>query len=67
MTLEEVLKIKSGTDRAAALAGLGLITDGADHKQWYLERILEALGVDLMVLHEQMRAEDYDWEEGIAP
>ena len=39
-----------------------LQTDGAHHKQWYLEEILRALGWNV----EQVRDEE-DWEEGIAP
>jgi len=44
-----------------------LETDGAHHKQWYLERILEALGFDLKTVKEEENKNDYDWEEGIAP
>lgn len=47
-----------------ALLGIGdliawaLVTDGAHHKQWFLERIAERLGVDLS---------DSDHDLGIAP
>jgi hypothetical protein len=45
-------------NRARTLAREGLGTDGEDHKQWYLEEILKALGGTL----------DYDnHERGIAP
>ena len=37
----------------------GLCTDGAHHKQWYLEQIANVLGIDLI--------EPLDYEEGIAP
>lgn len=30
--------------RVVELAGAGLTTDGAHHKQWFLEQILETLG-----------------------
>jgi hypothetical protein len=39
-----------------------LLTDGAQHKQWYLERILEAIGYDPETLHSDLK-----WERGIAP
>lgn len=50
----------------------GLLTDGAHHKQWYLEEILKVLGVDLVKLREELQTPDekgdyYDWEDGIAP
>ena len=45
----------------------GLVTDGAHHKQWYLERILEALNVDLGELRKQLEGKDHDWEPGVAP
>jgi hypothetical protein len=37
----------------------GLTTDGAHHKQWYLEQIAELLGIPL--------TQELDYEEGIAP
>ena len=49
------------------LASDGLLTDEAHHKQWYLEMILQGLGVDLEALRTEMAANDYDWEPGIAP
>lgn len=44
------------------LASEGLKTDGAHHKQWYIERIFEAIGGDLADLWEGV-----DWDEGSAP
>ena len=44
-----------------------LVTDGAHHKQWLVERALEALGIDLSNLKINVKGRDYDWEEGIAP
>ena len=38
----------------------GLRTDGAHHKQWYLERLADLLGLDLDPLRD-------GFEEGIAP
>lgn len=57
---EEIVLVKK-------LAIEGLMTDGAHHKQWYLEEILKAIGVDLKDLRETLRKTDYDWEDGIAP
>lgn len=46
-----------------------LLTDGAHHKQWYLERILEKMvGKDgVNAIKVKLQASDYEWEEGIAP
>jgi hypothetical protein len=44
-----------------------LLTDGAHHKQWYLEEALKALDVDLDCLAAELRTDDYEWEPGIAP
>jgi hypothetical protein len=44
-----------------------LITDGTRHKQWYTERVLEVLGVNLTKLKDDLNVDDYDWEPGIAP
>ena len=53
-------------DITVQLAIDGLLTDGAHHKQWYLEQILVTLGVDLAQLAKDLGDEDY-WEPGIAP
>ncbi len=45
----------------------GLLTDGAHHKQWYLEKILMKLGIDIDVLLEELEEDDYSFERGIAP
>lgn len=45
----------------------GLIVDGAHHKQWYLERILEVLGFDVDNIRQTLEAEGYFAERGIAP
>ena len=49
-------------EKATAIAVDGLITDGGHHKQWYLEQILIALGVNMDELRDTL-----DWDEGIAP
>lgn len=49
---------------ALVLALEGLTTDGAHHKQYYLERIVETLGVSIEKFTEQNGVE---WERGIAP
>jgi hypothetical protein len=41
----------------------GLRTDGAHHKQWYLEQILEHL-IDSRSVRDLF---DVDWDPGIAP
>lgn len=43
------------------LAFDALVTDGAHHKQWYLERILEECGYDI----EELR-KTHQFEKGIA-
>ena len=45
----------------------GLLVDGGFHKQWCLEKALQSLGVDLVELRETLQAEDFDWEDGVAP
>jgi len=44
----------------------GLRTDGAHHKQWFLEEILKALGCNLEEVRQDRRVNGYEWEEGIA-
>lgn len=51
------------TDTIKDLCLAGLYTDGAHHKQWYLEQILMLVGFDLKSLQRQ----DYAWDEGIPP
>lgn len=48
---------------AINLAIEGLFCDGGHHKQWYLEEVLRALGVDLAVV----LMDEGDWEDGKAP
>lgn len=54
-------------EKVTDLALDGLFTDGGHHKQWYLERILETLGIDLEWLAEAVKSVDGEWEPGIAP
>ena len=49
------------------LAAEGLCFDGGHHKQWYLEEILKALGVDLDAMRDEELEKGYDWEPGIPP
>ena len=47
----------------------GLMTDGAHHKQWYLEQILRRVinkeGIES--LKETFAKRGYSWESGVAP
>lgn len=54
-------------DKINELAINGLLTEEMDHKQWYLIRLLEELGVNIKDLREQIEKEGYDFDEGIAP
>ena len=45
----------------------GLLIDGGHHKQWHLEQILIALGVDLEQLWIDLKSKGHEWEHGIAP
>ena len=55
-------------EKAQELAVDGLFTDGEHYKQWYLERVLEALGVDLHAMRLEQHEEKWlVWDEGIAP
>lgn len=67
MKLPDVLEMPKGEDKAVQLAIFGLLTDGGHHKQWYLERVLEALDVNLTKLREDLLRQDYNWKDGVAP
>jgi hypothetical protein len=43
------------------------MVDGDSHKQWYLERVIESLGVNLKQLKKDLKNDDYEWEPGIPP
>ena len=45
----------------------GLLTDGGNHKQWFLEEILKKLGYDLKEVSIELAKDDYLWEKGIPP
>jgi len=45
----------------------GLLDDEGHHKQYCLEQILLALGIDLAELRTRLSKDDYEWEPGIAP
>lgn len=58
MEIEKIEKIKE-------LAIEGLYTDGAHHKQWYLEEILKFTGANI---EELRKSDEYGgWDDGIAP
>lgn len=61
--------LKTPLEKVVYFAIEGLYVDGAHHKQWYLERILEASGVDLNELKRIVTLEEnaLEWEKGIAP
>jgi hypothetical protein len=50
--------------KAAELAFNALTTDGAHHKQWYLEQIVRALGLDPEHFE---KTTGITYERGIAP
>lgn len=64
---KELADLEKKMGVATELAVDGLLTDGGHHKQWYLEEIIKALGMDLDTIREDLRDNDYDWEDGIAP
>jgi hypothetical protein len=52
---------------ARLLALRGLLDDGIHHKQWFLERIAETLGIDLAGFRSELRKVGRDFKPGIAP
>jgi len=60
-------EMPEGKEKAICYGVSGLLTDGGHHKQWAIEEMLKALGVDLNVLRKELRDDEYDWENGIAP
>ncbi len=62
MEVGELVKQPLSTEKVLALAICGLHFDGAHHKQWFLERIIDALGSDSAEAYEYG-----DWEDGVAP
>ena len=68
-SLSELEDYPPSANKALHLAHIGLFVDGGHHKQWFLESILEALGVDLDELRAAYEQDDeYEpWEPGIAP
>ena len=57
--LEEIDLLKASIDALYELALMGCRAEGAHHKQWYLEQILDALGWNVDALR--------DWEPSISP
>lgn len=64
---EEIESMPNGKQKAIEYVINGLLVDGGHHKQWILEKVLKALDVDLIELRKELQADDYDWEDGIAP
>lgn len=70
--IEKVLSRISSllTEREAQVRELcigGLLTDGAHHKDWYLEEIIKSMGFDIEKIREEEKKKGYEWESGIAP
>jgi len=66
-TLARMKTLNYEKGKAAELCAEALMTDGAHHKQWYLEEILKALGFDLDAYEKYVTAKDIHWERGIPP
>lgn len=69
---QEMEEMPDGLEKAICYGVSGLLTDGAHHKQWIIEEMLKALGVNLDILREELNEPDengdyYDWEEGCPP
>jgi len=68
VSLDDVLNMEPSAEKAIQLAVYGLCTDGGHHKQWFLEQILEALGIDPREPSKALTEDGYEpWEPGIAP
>ncbi len=73
MEIANVLDMPNGVEKATELAIRGFIHSEYHHKQWYLEQVLLALGVNLDDLRQELMDDgecddngDY-WPESIAP
>ena len=64
---DETEAMPNGPQKAIEYAIHGLLTDGGHHKQWILEEVLKALGVNLDELRVELQTDGYDWEPGIPP
>lgn len=74
MNITEILSMPNGIEKARELAICALLNTEVHHKQWYIERTLEALGVNLNKLQKEIEQEepddgneDWPWKMGIAP
>ena len=67
LSFADIDAMPSGTEKAKQWALMGLLTDGAHHKQWCLVRILEELGENLVTLRADLNVLDYDFDQGAAP
>lgn len=45
----------------------GLLAEKVWEKQWWIEKILEAIGVDLAELRKEIERQGYLWEPGEEP
>ena len=62
--INQLSKIDDPIEQAVACLWYGVTWDGSHHKQWFMEKALEALGCNLKLLKEM---DDDNWEPGIAP
>lgn len=49
-------------EKVMDLVVVGLVAEGAQHKQWYLEQIAMVLGVSIVFLGKHL-----EWELGVKP
>ena len=67
-TIEEIRVNGKDLERAVSLGIEGLLVDGLVHKQWYIEQVLGAIGVDLEKLRTQALEQGHDcWWPGMPP
>ena len=59
--------IRKHSEEVKELCISGLLTDGAHHKQWFLEQILEKMGYNIIIVRATLKLDGYDWESGIPP
>ena len=67
MPFIDPLNMPNGKPKAIRLAIDGLFFDGNHHKQWFLEKILEALDVDIEKLRQEAQADDNEWSPSMPP
>ena len=69
LSLGKIMDLEPGNRKAIALAEHGLFYDGGHYKQWFLEQVLLALGIDVDALDAKwIQDEEYgSFERGISP